>query len=378
MGTFARVLTFGLGLVALAACSDDEATRQNAEAQVPPSVVFATVDMRDVSATIEYVGRTDASQQVDVRARVGGTLLERSFREGANVTDGQLLFSIDPAEFDANLALAEADVAKAEANVEETSNNRERYRVLVKRQAASAAKLDEAEAAYLSAVAELSGAKAQSRKARLDLDYTRITSPLNGRAGRASVDEGNLIGPESGILLTIVALDPIHVLFAVSERDYLEFARRRQSGTETIFTPQIRLADNTLYPLDGTIDLIDNKVDSATGTINIRVSFPNPDELLFPGQFVNVILVSSDPIRKVVVPQAAVQENQSGSFILVIDEENRVISRPIRTGQVFGTNLVVEEGLAAGERIIVEGIQKVRPGGLVTPVEASASGSAGG
>ncbi len=378
MGTFARVLTFGLGLAALSACNDDEAARQNAAAQVPPSVVFATVDTKDVSATIEYVGRTDASQQVDVRARVSGTLLERSFREGANVTDGQLLFSIDPAEFDANLALAEADVAKAEARVEETSNNRERYRVLVKRQAASAAKLDEAEAAYQSAVAELSGAKAQSRKAHLDLDYTRITSPMDGRAGRASVDEGNLIGPDSGILLTIVALDPIHVLFAVSERDYLEFARRRQSGTETIFTPQIRLADNTLYPLAGTIDLIDNKVDPATGTINIRVSFPNPDELLFPGQFVNVVLVSSDPIRKIVVPQAAVQENQSGPFILVIDEENRVISRPIRTGQIFGPNLVVEEGLAAGERIIVEGIQKVQPGAMVTPVEASASGTAGG
>ncbi|UUX51192.1 efflux RND transporter periplasmic adaptor subunit [Nisaea acidiphila] len=369
MAKLAKILILGVSLVGLAACGDD-AGQQNAQTQTPPSVVVKTVEAQDVSTTIEYVGKTAASQQVDVRARVNGTLLVRPFREGTNVKAGELLFSIDPAEFEANVALAKAEVAKAEANVVETRANRERYKVLVKRQAASQAKLDEAEALYQNAVAQREGAKAQLQKAALDLDYTQIASPLDGRAGLAKVDEGNLIGPDSGILVSVIKLDPVNVLFSISEREYLGFATQGRGQAQAAFTPRIRLADDTIYLHDGEIDLIDNKVDPATGTINIRLRFPNPDELLFPGQFVNVILVSSNPVQKVVAPQAAVQENQSGAFVLVVDQENKVTSRPIQTGETFGASVVVEEGLAAGERIVVEGIQKVRPGAAVTPVES--------
>lgn len=366
----AKLLTLGLVITGLAACGEDT-PQETGQARTPPSVVVATVDAEDVSTSVEYVGRTDASQEVDVRARVSGTLLARPFGEGGNVVSGELLFSIDPAEFEADVALAKAEVSKAEASVVETKSNLDRYEVLVQRQAASQAKLDEAEALYRSAVAEREGARAQLQKANLDLDYTQIASPLDGRAGLATVDEGNLIGPDSGVLVTVVKLDPINVVFSVSEREYLNFARQRRDGKQTAFTPRLRLADDTIYPHDGEVDQADNRVDPATGTLNVRLRFPNPDELLFPGQFVNVILVSSDPVRKVLAPFAAVQQNQSGSFVLVVDQEDKVSLRPIVTGQVFGANVVVEEGLKAGERIVVEGIQKVRPGARVTPVENS-------
>jgi membrane fusion protein (multidrug efflux system) len=338
-----------------------------------PSVVVQTVASQDVSTSIEYVGRTEASQEVEVRARVSGVLLERPFSEGRNVGEGDLLYFIDPAEFEANVALAKAEVAKADASVEETETNLGRYEELLKRQAASQAKFDEAKAKYQTAVAQREAAKAQLQKANLDLDYTMIISPLAGRSGVSTVDAGNLIGPDSGTLVTIVRLDPIHVIFSISERDYLRYVERGRTTGNRAVTPKIRLADDRVYEHTGELDLIDNKVDPATGTINIRVQFPNPEEELFPGQFVNVLLVEAEPQARITVPQAAVQENQSGAFVLVVDEQNKVVSKPIARGQTVGESFIVEEGLSAGERIIVEGIQKVRPGAEVTPVERGAS-----
>lgn len=360
----------GLVLIALAGCGQDEQGAVGAN-QPAPSVVTQAVQARDVSSVVEYVGRSEASQRVDVRARVNGVLLKRPFKEGMPVKSGDLLFSIDPAEFQANRDSAEANVARANAAVEEAVNNLLRYQELLKRDVASRAKFDEAKAKDGAARAELAAAKAVLEKAELDLAYTKISSPIDGQSGRAKADVGNLIGPDSGTLVTVVKLDPIYVVFSIGEREYLNYRERSTNGDSQKLTPRIRLANDELYPHDGRFDLIDNEVDPATGTISVRVTFPNPDRLLVPGQFVNVVLISEKPEKRVVVPQAAVQENQTGPFVLVVGPGNRVESRPIKTGQRVGQSIVALEGLEAGETIIVEGVQKVRPGGTVKTTPAS-------
>jgi membrane fusion protein (multidrug efflux system) len=358
----------------LAACGE---TSPSAPAAPPaPSVVVEPVQAREVAAVSDYVGRSEASQRVEIRARVTGVLAERPFEEGSPVEAGALMFRIDPAEYEANLASARANVARAEATVEEAASNLKRYQDLVRRDAASVAKFEEAKARDATARADLEAAKATLRKAELDLGYTRITAPIAGRAGRANADVGNLIGPDSATLATIVQLDPINVIFSIGEREYLNYARNKNEGKATSLTPRLRLADGRMYEPAGKFDLIDNEVDPATGTITVRVTFPNPDRLIVPGQFVNVLLTSTEPERRVVIPQAAVQENQSGPFVLVVDADNRVAVRAIETGQRVGTAIVARSGLEAGEMIITDGIQKVRPGAVVAPVAAGAAAKA--
>ncbi|GAG39448.1 unnamed protein product, partial [marine sediment metagenome] len=175
-------------------------------------------------------------------------------------------------------------------------------------------------------------------------------------------DVGNLIGPDSSVLVTVLDIDPIDVRFSIGERAYLNFMEETKAGTAETFTPQIKLANNKLYEHAGKIDVVDNKVDPATGTIKIRLTFPNPDRILVPGLYVSVILTSAKPQKRVVVPQSAVQENQAGPFVLIVNAESRVAARPIKMGERLNTGVVVLEGLVPGETIIIEGIQKVRPG----------------
>lgn len=365
-----RFLLISVVGLALAGCDGSGIPAANQESAPPPSVVTHAVQQEDVAASVEYIGRSEASQRVEVRARVGGVLLARPFKEGEPVEAGATLFRIDPAEFEANAAAANADVAKAQAEVEQAANSLVRFQELLNRDVASKAKFDEAKAKDGAARAQLAAAEAALNKADLDLGYTQIKTPMAGLSGRAKADVGNLIGPDTGVLATIVKLDPINIIFSIGEREYLNYAQRLNAGTERKMVPQIRLANDELYPHAGTFDLVDNEVDPSTGTIGVRVRFPNPDRLLVPGQFVNVVLTNEQPIKQVVVPQVSVQENQTGPFVLVVDGENRVTARPISTGARVGSNIVVSKGLDAGETIIVEGIQKVRPGGTVTPTPA--------
>lgn len=375
-GIFSGCKLAGLALLLplfLSACSDGgDAT--NAEDKPLPGVVVEAVTAKEVAGQTDFVGRTEASQRVDVRARVSGTLLKRPFEEGHEVEAGAVLFEIDPAEFQANLLAAEAQVAKAEASFNENDRNLKRYEVLLERETASEAQYDIAKSKADQSKADVSAAEADVERAKLDLGYATITSPIAGRAGISDVDVGNLIGPDSGVLVTVLALDPIDVIFSVGERDYLNYAEARQEGRAEDFTPQIRLANNKLYKLPGEVEVIDNKVDPATGTINIRLKFPNPDRILVPGQYVSVLLTRATSEKRVVIPQSAVQENQAGPFVLIVDGEGRVESRPIKTGDRIETGVVVLEGLHEGETLIVEGIQKVRPGAEVkvsyrTPAE---------
>lgn len=362
-------------LLPVAGCSDTPDPGK-AGAQELPSVITIPVVAKPVAAIFDYVGRSEASQRVEVRARVSGVLIDRPFAEGSELEAGTVMFKIDPAEFEAKRDSAVANVEKAKAAVEEARNSLARYEQLLKTDAASLARYEEAKAKDATARAELTAAQAALKTAELDLGYTEITSPIAGRSGRANADVGNLIGPDTGVLATVVQLDPIYVVFSIGEREYLTYAQRKENGEAPGMTPRIKLANDTLYAHPGKFELVDNEVDPATGTIGIRVSFPNPDRLIVPGQFVNVVLTSDKPDTQVVVPQAAVQENQTGPFVLVVDAQNRVEARPIKAGQRTGIDIVALDGLEPGETIIVEGIQKVRPGASVAPTMAASKETA--
>ncbi len=362
------VAILALGGLLLAAC--DKGPDKPSQAAAPlPSVIVAPVTSREVSGSVIFIGQAQANQRVEFRARVSGILEERSFVEGALISEGDLLFQIEQAEYTAALQIAQAKLESAQATQLEAKAQLKRYQVLEARGTASEAKLDEAKAVEGRANASVSEAEADLAQANLNLDYTRISSSISGVIGRSSVDPGNLIGSNSGVLATIVDTDPIKVVFSISERIFLEFKReRQQTGKNEGVTPKLKLADNAMYEHDGKLDFINNEVDPATGTIQVRAVFPNPAGLILPGQYVSVVLVSKDPKKHIVVPQSAVQSNQSGPFVLVVDGKGVVENRPVTTGQLVGADIVVSEGLTDGDTIIVEGIQKVRPGAKVNPV----------
>jgi membrane fusion protein (multidrug efflux system) len=357
-------------LALLTACEEPPGD-QSAQNAPPPSVVVAPATVEDVSERSEFIGRTEAFQLVELRARVQGFLEQVNFVEGGDVQAGDVLFRIDPREFAAAVEVAEAEVARAEATLEKETKDLERARTLIQRGNISKSTLDEREAATLRAKADLQAAKAALAQAQLNLDYTEIVAPNSGRIGTASYDEGNLVGPDSGSLATIVTLDPIYVTFDVDERAFLAFQKRRaETGERQKFELAIRLPDGSPYGIPGRVNAISNVVDPTTGTIQVRAAFPNPDEILLPGQFVILEAASEETQRRPTVPQSAIQENQQGRFVLVVDEENRVSSRPVETGQRIDSRWVIESGLDEGETVIVQGVQKVRPGAVVNPVGA--------
>lgn len=364
----------GLALAALSACGEESKTSQ--AKRTAPAVIVAPVVSKPVAASVDFIGQTEAFQSVDLRARVTGFLLKQSFKDGNAVKKGDVLFVIDPSEFNAARDVAAAKVERANATIEEAENQLARYKKLERSGTFSPAQLDAARAKDGQARADLAAAEAELKRAELDVGYTKVISPIDGRIGSSTVDAGNLISPDSGVLATVVALDPVRVSFAVSERAYLDYTQAKKNGESAEFTPKIRLANDQIYGHDGKLDFIDNTVDASTGTIKVRVEFPNPDELLLPGQFVNVTLVSAEPENQIVVPQIAIQENQTGPFVLVVDKDNKVGIRPVKTGQRKGTEISVTDGLTVGEMIIVEGIQKVRPGATVKPVPMKKSAAA--
>jgi membrane fusion protein (multidrug efflux system) len=368
-------LSFAVSVLLVSGCDDGSNQAADPASDAAPVVSVITVDTRPFTASVEFVGRTEAYSQVDLRARVTGFLAERPFKEGSDVSAGDVLFRIDTAEFDAAVAAARAGLEKAQAAFTEAEQTLQRSRTLADRGTISEANLDEAVAAMERTRADVAAAKAEVDRAQLNLDYTTIATPIDGRIGKSSVDPGNLIGPDSGILATVVTLDPIRVAFSVTERTFIKVQEERNSGSDRRAVPRIRLANGEMYEPEGTIQFADNRVDPSTGTVSVYVDFPNAEHLLLPGQFVTVILSSSEASEQILVPQAAVQLNQAGPFVLVVDSESKVEVRPITMGDRTGTEVVVLDGLSAGETIIVEGIQKVRPGIAVVTNPQSAGGA---
>lgn len=352
----------------------------SALAQPAPSVTIAEARYEMIDAVSEHVGRAVAVEDVDLRARVDGYIVERSFEEGADVAAGDALIVIDQAPYEAALDAAKARVTQAEAEVERWRREFRRRSELVSRGNISESSVDEAEANLKGAQGELQAAKAAVTQAELDLGYTVIRSPIEGRIGNADVSVGNLVGPASGVLSTVVQLDPIYVTFPVDERTFLDAQQKGRpfQAASGQYTPRLRLSNGMDYEQDGFIDFVDNRVNRGTGSIIVRARFPNPDKRLLPGLFVAVLLSEDDPENALLIPSIAVQEDQVGYFVLVVNSEEQVETRRIETGRRVGIDWIVTSGLKGGERVIIDGLQKVRPGQTVSAYAADGPRLTGG
>lgn len=348
------------------------------EAQQPtPAVEVIAVAPRDVTPTAEFVGRVEAVARAELRARVTGFLDKRRFTEGARVEVDQPLFVIEPEPFAAAVQEAEANLQAARANALNARQQLARAEELVRNENIPRATVDERRAQARVAEAAVAQAEAALRQAEITLGYTEIRAPIAGRIGRARIKVGNLVGPDSGVLATVVQQDPMYVRFAVAERELLAFRRqaerRGREWRESTVNLQLRLGDGSIYEETGTLDFVDVQVDPNTDTVTVRGTFPNPNGLLTDNQFVQVLAARAEPETALVVPRATVQVDQRGTFVLVVDEENRVAVARVVTGAQVGRDVIVESGLAEGDRVIVEGLMKVRPGMEVRAVAAGES-----
>jgi membrane fusion protein (multidrug efflux system) len=365
----ALVLLIG---ASLSACGEDAAPTAAAP---PPAVTVTAAALEDVVSTAGFVGRVTAINRVDLRARVAGFLEKRLFAEGQNVDVGQLLYVIETAPYEAVVAQRQADVTRAEAEVVNTSLQLKRAQELVKRNNIPQATVDERAAADAVARANVQQAKAALKSAEIDLDYTSIMAPVSGQIGISKFTEGNYVTPESGTLATIVSRDPIYATFPVSQRALLEFRRRATERGEDPGQVVVRLtlSDGSVYAQPGKVNFVDVTVDQGTDTLTVRAEFPNPDGLLVDGQFVTVTVEAEKAEPSVVVPQVALQSDQGGVFVLVVGADKKVEVRRVETGPAREGQIVIAKGLKEGEQVIVQGLQKVRPGQIVEPTVAPAA-----
>lgn len=335
----------------------------------PPSVEVAEALVRDVPVTMESIGETVGASTVEVRARVEGFIQEVHFREGSRVTQGQLLYTIDPRPFEVSLAQARASLAEAEAQLVKARQDVARLRPLAEQNAVPRSDLDNSVVAEAAARAAVDAATAVVERAELDLSYTTITAGTAGLIGRNEFSVGNLVGRGQPTLLTTISrTDPIHVRFSMSERAYLELARRVESDpSATRASLELLLSDGSVHPHRGTFVFADRVVDAATGTLLLEASFPNPEGIVRPGQFARVRAIAEVLADAVLVPQRAVLQTQSVTSLAVVGADDVVELRQVEMGQRMGTLWVVRSGLKGGERIVVEGLQKVRHGAPVTP-----------
>lgn len=366
-------LGFALVLGAVAGCKDD--TTDKAKQQPPPpTVIVAEVVQKTVPIYGEFVAQTEANTTIDLRARVEGFLQKSPFKEGSLVRKGDVLFQIDPRPYQAALQEAKGNLEKAKAFLQKSRQDVERLRPLVQKDAVPQMDLDNAEASLRASSAGVSLNEASVMNAELNLGYTEIRSPIHGTIGRADVSVGNLVGHgEATKLATVSSSDPLYVTFAISEEDYLGLAKRvlhtgKREAARRAF--ELVLGDNSVYPAKGSFDMIERALNTQTGTITVRTVFPNPNGLLRPGQFGRVRVVMEERPNAILVPQRAVREVQGAKSVLVVGADNMVALRTITPAGNAGEFLVVSAGVTPGERVIVEGIQKARPGTKVSPSAA--------
>ena len=372
----ARILLIAAGLLFSAGC------KKKPPAALPPTPVeVVDVKGRDVPIYHDWIGTLEGLVNAQIRAQVSGYLLTQNYREGDPVKKGELLFQIDPRPFQAALDQAKGQLAQAEAQSGKTELDVKRFTPLAKLSAISQQELDDAVQANLAAKAAVTVAKAAVEQAQLNLGFTRILSPIEGIPGIAKAQIGDLVGPLTGELTTVSTLDPIKVYYSVTEQAYINFTRL--FSDETIRTERSRqlelqliFADGTIYPREGRVYAVDRQINPTTGALRVEALFPNPGNALRPGQFARVRVKFDTRKGALLVPQRAVSELQGSYQVVVVDSDNKAHIRPIKVGERSGALWMIEEGLKPGERVVVEGIQKVKEGATVTPkpFEAAAKG----
>jgi membrane fusion protein (multidrug efflux system) len=334
----------------------------------PPAVSVTPVVSQQIVETSDYIGRITAVDKVDIVARVAGFIEERLFVEGQFVKKGDLLFRIEQATYKAAVDQQRANLAKAKATEVNAKLQLERGKELVRNQNIPQSTLDQRAADEAAAQASVMEAQAMLEQAEINLGYTEIRSPIDGRIGIATFTEGNLVQPSSGKLATIVSQDPIYVIFQVSQRNVIAYRQRvaQAPGETPHVNIHIKLPNGTIYPHDGVTNLLDVQVDTTTDTVAVRATVPNPEGLLIAGGVVGVMVERGAPRLALTIPQAAVLLDQAGRYVLVVGADKKVEQRRVTTGVERGRDIVVTEGLKEGELVIVEGVQKVRPGQVVT------------
>lgn len=357
----------------LTAC-DDGATQSSAAPAppAPPEVTAMTVAPKTVALERIYPARAHAADDVEVRAQVEGILLERNYEEGNSIKAGTVLFRIDPAPYEARVQQAKAELDRARAQLRQTQRQRKRALELYQKRVVSTRQRDEALSAVELDKAGVANAEAQLRTARINLSYTDVKAPISGMSGLRAVSNGNLVSA-GALLTTIRQLDPMYVLFSIPEADVIAL-RRQPDPKEGVPTPDQRLAarvqlvNGSDYRQEGVIDFIAAYVDSQTGTVQARAVFPNPQGVLMPGQFLRISVQGVELRNAIVIPAKAVAEGARGPVVYVLNEQNIAQEQPITLGPTVAREQVIKQGLQSGQRVIVGGIPKVRPGQPVRPM----------
>lgn len=365
-------------VISLAACKDQE---QTVEMQ-PPEIPIFEVQQQDVPIYNELAGQIYGQKDIPIRARVDGLIEKISFEEGSRVKKGQLLYSIDPDPYMAEVASRESLLAEAQTMMVNAKNELERYIPLAEMNAVSRSDLDAAQASYDAAVANVDAARANLKQARIRLGYCSITAPIEGLIGATQAREGEYVGrnPNPVILNTLSRIDTVRVQFSISEAKYLELARAFRAGrsdeevTRDVEEGRVRpnveliLADGSLFEEKGRIDFVNSQINASTGSLLIQASFPNPSRLLRPGLYAKVRLQLTVAEDALLIPQRSLIELQGQYSVMVVDDNNTIASRPIQIGAKVGDMVLVESGLSPGDQIVVDALQKVRPEMKVTPV----------
>lgn len=375
--TFIKIALVGLFLMQVNGCSKDKSTGATAP---PPEVKVATVTAQTVPDEPEFIGQTEAFRPVEIRPQVSGIIKKVYFTEGRNVKKDDKLYLVDPVPFNAIYQAMKAKVAQHKARLVQVRQNLARMQPLLKQQAVSQKDVDDAVADVFSEEALLDAAQNDLVKAKFDLDNTLITAPVKGRIGRSKYYEGQLISAQTTLLNTIDQLDPMYVTVNVPESYLLR--RRRELAEDKVQRPDIfqllgvmTFSDGSVYPEKGMLDFAAVTISSSTGMLQGRFKFPNPEgdflpgqSYFYPGQFVKIRLQGIVRPDAILIPQRAVQQSPAGSFVFVVDKENKVEFRSVKASTWYGDEWLIESGLEPGERIVVEGIHRVQPGTLVTAV----------
>ena len=362
------LVAIAVSAVLLSGCGKGQ---EQQHAPPPPEVTVQTVEKNPVPLDLTYTARTVGSREVEVRARVGGILIKRRYEEGGPVKQGQPMFLIDPEPVRARLASARAEVAVARAGLEEARRQHDRVVPLFEKNAVSQSRRDEVVSAFEVAQANLAAAESAKRMAELDLEYTDVRAPISGLTSREVMSEGSLVSTEqsSSLLTKIVQVDPLYIEFSVPEAE-ASIIRGSLAPANRVAAPTVRLVleSGQEYPDAAKVTFVDNAVDVNSGTVRVRAVLKNPEAQLIPGQFIRARVEGVQLSNVVTVPRKAVMSSAQGQFIWLVNGEQKVEFRPVQVGRSFGNNIVVTEGLAPGDRYIVEGVLKVQPGIQVSAV----------